>query len=286
VRKQTNVYIFGFAIAICLFASVVLAVASTALKPAQSQQVRLDIIQNILSVAGITAADLKGKTPAQVIDLYEENFEVLLIDKDNAPVAREEMEQALQPLGYKDSELAELMTFELLEVYNAKLKLLARRAGESLEEYDRGIKVLYIYQPGGELKSYILPIEGNGLWGMMYGYFALKPDLNTVAGIRFYKHIETPGLGAELAKPEHNEKWIGKEILDEDGKLISVQIVKGKVEESHPNEPEHYVDGISGATITAQGINEFLLADLKTYEPYFKTRRAQLEMDETAGVEQ
>tara|TARA_Y100001937_G_scaffold112525_2_gene160192 strand:- start:4137 stop:4997 length:861 start_codon:yes stop_codon:yes gene_type:complete len=283
VRKQSNLYIFGFAIAVCLFASVVLAVASTALKPAQTQQVRLDIIQNILSVAGYSAEDMKGKSPADIIDLYEKKFEVLLIDKNNTPVQRSEMEKELQTLGYKEAELAEMKTFELLEVYNAKLKLLAKRAGETVEQYDKGIKVVYLYKPEGEIKYYIIPIEGNGLWGMMYGYIALKTDLNTVAGIRFYKHIETPGLGAELAKPSHNEKWIGKKILDEDGKLVSVKVAKGDAEQSHAQEIEHYVDGISGATLTAKGINEFLKADLQTYEPYFKTRRQTEETQQPAG---
>lgn len=283
MRKQSNIYIFGFAIAVCLFASVVLAVASTALKPDQTQQVRLDIIQNILSVAGYTAEDLKGKKPADIIDLYEKRFEVVLIDKDNKPVQRSEMEEELKVLGYEEKELADKMTFELLEVYNSKIKLLARRAGKSKDEYDRGIKVVYLYKPEGEVKYYIIPIEGNGLWGMMYGYLALKTDLNTVAGIRFYKHIETPGLGAELAKPSHNEKWVGKEILDEQGNLVSVKVAKGDAEQTHAKELEHYVDGISGATLTAKGINEFLLDDLQTYEPYFKTRRQTEETQQPAG---
>ena len=119
---------------------------------------------------------------------------------------------------------------------------------------------------------------------MMYGYIALKTDLNTVAGIRFYKHIETPGLGAELAKPDHNEKWIGKKILDEDGSLVSVKVAKGNAEQTHPQELEHYVDGISGATLTGKGINEFLKEDLETYEPYFKTRRqTEEEAQQPAG---
>tara|TARA_B100001939_G_scaffold336638_2_gene339999 strand:- start:19621 stop:20481 length:861 start_codon:yes stop_codon:yes gene_type:complete len=286
VRKQSNLYIFGFAIAVCLFASVVLAVASTALKPAQTQQVRLDIIHNILSVAGYTEDQLKGKKPAEIIDLYEKKFEVHLIDKNNEPVERSEMEQELLGLGYKEAELTEKKTFELLEVYNSKIGLLAKKAGKSREAYDRGIKVVYLYKPEGEIKYYIIPIEGNGLWGMMYGYIALETDLNTVAGIRFYKHIETPGLGAELAKHDHNKKWIGKKILDEDGKLVSVMVAKGSAEQTHPQEIEHYVDGISGATLTGKGINQFLKEDLETYEPYFKTRRNEPTANESAGEEQ
>ena len=178
-----------------------------------------------------------------------------------------------------------MMTFELLGVYNSKLGLLARRAGKSREEYDRGIKVVYLYKPEGEVKYYIIPIEGNGLWDMMYGYLALKTDLNTVAGIRFYKHSETPGLGAELAKPEHNELWIGKKIL-EDGKLVSVQVAKGSAEQTHPNELEHYVDGVSGATLTGKGINQFLKEDLEAYEPYFETKRKDQVQNEPAGEQQ
>ena len=119
MRKQSNLYIFGFAIAVCLFASVVLAVASTALKPAQTQQVRLDIINNILSVSGYSEQELKGKKPAEIIDLYEKKFEVLLVDKNNEPVERSEMESELKEaqlmrqqtedqLGEKEARLAEL----------------------------------------------------------------------------------------------------------------------------------------------------------------------------------
>ena len=273
MRKQSNLYIFGFAIAVCLFASILLAVASTALKPAQTEQVRLDIIHNILSVAGIPEEQIKGKKPSEIIDLYEKNFEVLLIDKNNEKVHREEMEKELETIGYKEADLEKMMTFELIEVYNSKLKLLAKRAGKPLEQYDRQIKVVYLYKPGGELKYYIIPISGNGLWGMMYGYFALKTDLNTVAGIRFYKHQETPGLGGEAEKPWFTSNFEGKKILDEAGKLVSVAVAKGSAEVTHPQEIEHFVDGISGATLTGKGITHFLKSDLERYEPYFKTQR-------------
>src|SRR5690606_15537168 len=129
------------------------------------------------------------------------------------------------------------------------------------------------FKDGDEIKAYIVPIAGNGLWGMMYGYIALKPDLLTVEGIRFYRHQETPGLGGEAEKPWFTSQWEGKKILDEQGRFRSVAVAKGPAANSHPNELEHYVDGMSGATITGNGITTFVSSDLKKYEPYFQSIR-------------
>ena len=101
----------------------------------------------------------------------------------------------------------------------------------------------------------------------MYGYFAIEPDGATAKGITFYKHIETPGLGAEVDKPWFQENYKGKKFVDENGLLIGIQTVKGKVDESS-DEAYHQVDGISGATITSRGLNKFLLKDLEIYNPY------------------
>ena len=111
---------------------------------------------------------------------------------------------------------------------------------------------------------------------MIFGYIALQPDLVTVKDIRFYKHQETPGLGGEISTPWFTDQFKGKKILDEDGTYRSVGVVKGKVSDIHPNEPEHYVDGISGGTITGRGVTDFLFEDLKRYNKYFETIRGDV----------
>ena len=56
---------------------------------------------------------------------------------------------------------------------------------------------------------------------------------------------------------------------------ISIQTIKGKVDESS-DEAYHQVDGITGATMTSRGLNEFLLKDLKFYNPYFEQIRKNI----------
>jgi len=124
--------------------------------------------------------------------------------------------------------------------------------------------------------AYILPISGKGLWSTVYGYLALEQDGITIKGITFYKHGETPGLGGEIDKDWFKDSFKGKKIASPSGELVSVTIVKGKVIDRVPSEEAyHCVDGISGATLTGNGINQFLKADLLKYEPYLKQIRQE-----------
>ena len=107
------------------------------------------------------------------------------------------------------------------------------------------------------------------MWSTLYGFFALEPDGITVKGITFYAHKETPGLGGEVDKPWFQKNFIGKKIINDNGELISIKVVKGKANPESPYE----VDGISGATITSKGLENFLADDLKKYEKFFKNIR-------------
>ncbi|MDB9722490.1 MAG: NADH:ubiquinone reductase (Na(+)-transporting) subunit C [Fidelibacterota bacterium] len=126
----------------------------------------------------------------------------------------------------------------------------------------------------GTIEGYAIPISGKGLWGTMYGYFSIEPDGATAKGITFYKHIETPGLGAEVDKPWFQQNYVGKKFVDGSGNLIGIQAIKGKVDNSS-TESYHQVDGISGATMTSKGLNNFLLKDLRTYNSYFEQVRRE-----------
>ena len=124
---------------------------------------------------------------------------------------------------------------------------------------------LFIYEQGGE-KYYIVSVRGNGLWDEIWGNIALESDLSTITGAAFDHKGETPGLGAEIKdNPNFAKKFKGKKIYDE-GEYVSVTVRKGGAKD-----PEHDVDGISGATVTADGVTEMLHRGIKYYEPYFKT---------------
>jgi Na+-transporting NADH:ubiquinone oxidoreductase subunit C len=131
---------------------------------------------------------------------------------------------------------------------------------------------LYLWKKDGTTTMCALPVSGKGLWSTIRGYLALKSDMNTIQGITFYDHGETPGLGGEIEKEWFQDQFQGKKIL-EAGKLTGLEIVKGKVADRYPDGNSHAVDGISGATRTSKGVERFLNSDLKRYNEYFKTQR-------------
>jgi Na+-transporting NADH:ubiquinone oxidoreductase subunit C len=108
----------------------------------------------------------------------------------------------------------------------------------------------------GGVERLILPVHGAGLWSTLYGFLALDSDLNTVGGLKFYQHAETPGLGGEVDNPNWRAIWNGKVIFDEAGRP-SIQLVKGGVDHSAPGN-ESKIDALAGATLTARGVENLI----------------------------
>ncbi|MBC8226891.1 MAG: NADH:ubiquinone reductase (Na(+)-transporting) subunit C [Candidatus Marinimicrobia bacterium] len=146
-----------------------------------------------------------------------------------------------------------------------------------LEEVDteRNVEVLPVYLKVVDSKTegIAVPVAGKGLWSTVFGYIALEPDTDTVLGIQFYKHGETPGLGGEVEKAWFTNNFVGKKIRSQDDRVIGIEVLKGKVDSSSPYSV-HQVDGISGATVTGKGVGNFLKEDLGRYESYFNKVRA------------
>ena len=176
----------------------------------------------------------------------------------------------LSVLGYKQD--TPWTNEEVQSLYDSNInEIRIDEVGLVLDEVDKSGNFAYtIYQSSenNEVTGYAIPIAGKGLWGTMYGYFAIEPDAETVKGITFYKHKETPGLGAEVDKDWFKNNFIGKKLTDKNGELVSIEVVKGYVSKTDPD-ALHKVDGISGATITGTGLTTFLKSDLEKYEPYF-----------------
>jgi len=188
----------------------------------------------------------------------------------------------LYALGYKQN-IDNPWTNKIVEsLYNNSINeiYLDRKGTVYKKQEDIEKNPLKIYQrmDNGLITGYAIPIEGKGLWGTMYGYFAIEPDAVTVKGITFYRHKETPGLGGEVDKDWFKNNFIGKRLVDNDGKLVSIEVIKGFVSEKDP-EAYRKVDGISGATITGKGVTTFLKKDLNKYEPYFKKIRMLNEIE-------
>ncbi len=138
-------------------------------------------------------------------------------------------------------------------------------AKEKKKEEAERILPLYVYNADGG-KFYIMSVRGNGLWDEIWGNIALQDDLNTVAGAAFDHRGETPGLGAEIKdNPGFAAQFKGKKIYDAKGQFTSIDVVKGGADKG----AIHAVDGISGATVTADGVDEMLRRGISYYEPYF-----------------
>ena len=121
-------------------------------------------------------------------------------------------------------------------------------------------------------KQYIIPLRGKGLWGPIWGFIALEEDLNTVYGAVFDHKGETPGLGAEINQSFFQEPFIGKSIFD--GEVFkSIRVVKGGA----PEGDNYAVDGISGGTITSDGVTDMLLERLNMYLPYITRLKTEME---------
>ncbi|MEP5104305.1 MAG: FMN-binding protein, partial [Ekhidna sp.] len=109
------------------------------------------------------------------------------------------------------------------------------------------------------------------LWDWISSFIALGPDLNTVMGIAFDHKSETPGLGARITEPTVQQRYVGKEIYNDQGELVSISMVKG---EGNAGLTEHQVDGMSGATITGKGVNAMLENYLTYYQAFMEKRKS------------
>ena len=121
---------------------------------------------------------------------------------------------------------------------------------------------------------YVIPLRGKGLWGPIWGFISLEDDLNKVYGAVFDHKGETPGLGAEINKPMFQDPFTGKTIFEGE-EFTSIKVIKGGAEQGDM----HGVDGISGGTITSDGVSDMLKERLSMYLPYFNTLKPAIKMD-------
>ena len=208
---------------------------------------------------------------------------LLSVTKENLKVKQEDNLRAdvnktiLRSLEFEEEENNPWSNEKVEEIFNNSIVgLCVDSEGNKidnviLEEVDieKDIERLPVYLKvvEGELQGIALPVAGKGLWSTVFGYIALEPDSDTVLGIQFYKHGETPGLGGEVEKEWFTENFIGKKIRNVEGEIIGIKVLKGKVDDSK-EDAIHQVDGISGATVTSNGVTIFLKDDLKRYEAY------------------
>ncbi|MFY9341155.1 MAG: NADH:ubiquinone reductase (Na(+)-transporting) subunit C [Planctomycetota bacterium] len=236
MNVNSNGYVLGFAVAVCVVISAGLAATATALKPAQEAAAEFDRQKNVMMAAGLVQeGDLRSRPELEA--LYKQRVREQVVDLETGAV-----DPAKTPA-------------DVAAMKDPKDKARYRAIAVGVDAK-------------GAEETFVLPISGKGLWSTLYGYLALEKDANTIRGLTFYQHAETPGLGGEVDNPSWKAQWPGKTILDEQGKLVSITVKKGKVDASIANEKAHYVDGLSGATITCNGVNRFVRADLTAFKSF------------------
>ncbi|MDJ0810934.1 MAG: Na(+)-translocating NADH-quinone reductase subunit C [Desulfobacterales bacterium] len=224
---------FVVAIVLAAFCSLLVSGAAIGLRSKQEANKVRDRKKNILVVAGLHDA----QTPVE--EAFQQ-VEVRIVDIESGEfVAGDQFDPETfdQRAAAKDPELS-------VAIPAAKdLAGIGRREKYSL---------VYLVKKDDKLDQVILPIDGKGLWSTLYGFLALGDDLNTVRGITWYEHAETPGLGGEIDNPLWKAQWDGKKLYDPQGNY-KFQIVKGQAAQSGPA-ADYQIDGLSGATLTANGV--------------------------------
>ncbi len=217
---------------VCLACAVVVSTASVGLRPAQ-----LDNRMQYRQINILRAADLYQ--PGMDVRAAFERIDRRFVDIDTG--AYVERPEDYDPLrAARDPAASRPVTPDPASI---------RRQANVAE-------VFLAYDDDGDVNRIILPVHGYGLWSTMYGFLALEADANTVAGIGFFEHGETPGLGGEIDNPRWQRNWQGKQLFDDDGE-VAIRVLKGAVGEGTPGH-EHLVDGLSGATLTTNGVNNLV----------------------------
>ena len=120
-------------------------------------------------------------------------------------------------------------------------------------------KFSYVYlvkDASGQVEQIVMPVKGKGLWSTLYGFLALDRDMQTIHGLTFYEHAETPGLGGEIDNPAWKAQWRGKLAFDEHGNL-RIEVARGIVDPTQ-DQAKYQVDGLAGATLTSRGVSDLV----------------------------
>ncbi len=232
MKQFSNRYIFIFSSIMVVAVATLLSLAATLLQPAQAKNLEIEKKKSILESINIPA------------------------DKDNAEELYDQYIKESFVLNSKGE------TVEGVDAFTVAMNI------EQKKPLDQQYLPVFRAMPDNGEKLIVLPLEGKGLWGPIYGYISLKSDMNTIYGATFDHKGETPGLGAEINQPEFEGMFKGKTIY-QDGKFVSVGVLKGGAKDDDP----HGVDAISGGTITSKGLEKMLLDCIVKYNDYLLKNR-------------
>jgi Na+-transporting NADH:ubiquinone oxidoreductase subunit C len=233
MKNFSNTYIYVFSIVMVVSVALLLSLAALQLKPFQDKNIEVEKKQNILSSVRINS------TVKDAVDLYAKYITESFVLNNKG-----EKQEGIDAFAIDMKvELGKTASERMLPVYVATLE--------------------------NGAKAYVMPLRGKGLWGPIWGYISLEPDLNTIYGAVYDHQGETPGLGAEINMDWFEDPFRGKTIFKDSTTFVSVKVLKGGA----PKDDTHAVDAISGGTITSKGLEAMLDSCLVQYKTYFITNR-------------
>jgi Na+-transporting NADH:ubiquinone oxidoreductase subunit C len=255
--QRSVLYNFVFAGAVCVACAVVVSGSAVSLKDRQELNATLDKQKSVLIAAGL-AEDGEALSREQVEARFEP-IRQMVIDTQTGEVLED-----VDPIGFDQDRVAvDPQTSRRAPTNPALVQRIPDRA--------------LIYEKigqDGKPDLYVFPVQGKGLWSTLKGFFALDADLQTVRGLTFYDHKETPGLGGEVDNPRWKALWPGRKVYGPEGD-VRLQVIKGRA--GPPEEAPFRVDGLSGATITSRGVTNLIRFWLgeNGFDPFLERVRAE-----------
>jgi Na+-transporting NADH:ubiquinone oxidoreductase subunit C len=247
--QQSNAYIITFSVILTVVLGLLLSGTSQVLAPIQKKAVELDTKKQILG-AVLDASQLRAMKADEILAFYDKRISSKVVDIEGNVLE-------------KDADGNPIIAENVNVAKNYKM------APEK-----RQYPIFIFHKEGNpdDVEAYIVQVYGAGLWDEIWGFLALDTDLNTIAGVTFGHKSETPGLGARITEGAVQNRFQGKQIFDESGNFQSVAMQKGEGKDY--SDDLHKVDGLSGATITANGVNAMLNNYLRFYKAYFDKLKA------------
>ncbi|MEX0794412.1 MAG: Na(+)-translocating NADH-quinone reductase subunit C [Pirellulaceae bacterium] len=258
MRRDSVAGTFLVAAVLCIVCSVVVSSAAVALRDIQDANALRDKRSNVLQAAGLIE---KGASAEEIKAAFKK-VEVQMVNLDTGEIVSPEelASETYDPIAALDnSDQRTDIPADGPRIGGAKFR----------ERYTE----VYLVKQDGELDQVVMPFWGSGLWGLMRGFISLDSDLQTVRGLTFYDHKETPGLGGEVESKNFKEQWPGTKALDDEGNVLVEVLKAGRPQ----TEPDSQIDGLSGATITTNGVNamvRFWLGPMG-FGPYLDNLRAE-----------
>lgn len=240
MSNESNARTITVAVVLSVVCSIALAAAVTLLKPIQDVNRALDKQRKILAAVGVLA---EGEGSADQVRQEFARLERFLVDIDTGAFRRIALDD---PFDQR----------KLTREPDASIALTADQDIAGLKRRALQADVYVLRGGDGKASRIVLPISGYGLWSTLYGYLVLSSDANTVAGITFTEHAETPGLGGEVDNPAWKASWAGKQVYADVQGAPVLALHKG-VNLAKP-EAVHQVDALSGATLTSNGVTHLI----------------------------